>query len=58
MYKNRNVYNIIRSKLQDKLSSLLKTAENLKVKGLAEVNILTIMIIMIMILIGMIIKLT
>lgn len=58
MYKNRNVYNIIQSKLQDKLSSLLKTAENLKVKGLAEVNILTIMIIMIMILIGMIIKLT
>ena len=58
MYKNRNVYNIIRSKFQDKLSSLLKTAENLKVKGLAEVNILIIMIIMIMILIGMIIKLT
>ena len=58
MYKNRNVYNIIQSKLQDKLSSLLKTAENLKVKGLAEVNILTILITMIMILIGMIIKLT
>ena len=26
------------SKFQDKLSSLLKTAENLKVKGLAEVT--------------------
>ena len=30
----------IKSKFQDKLSSLLKTAENLKVKGLAEVTIL------------------
>ena len=55
------VYTIIQRKFQDKLSSLLKTAENLKVKGLAEVNtliIIIIIIIIIMTMISMIIKLT
>ena len=54
MCNNTKVYNIIQCEFQDKLSSLLKTAENLKVKGLAEVIILTmimIMIIMIMMII-------
>ena len=64
MYNNTKVYNIIQCEFQDKLSSLLKTAENLKVKGLAEVIIVTIfmiivtmIMIMIMIMIVMIITL-
>ena len=51
MCNNTKVYNIIHCEFQDKLSSLLKTAENLKVKGLAEVIIVTIIMIMILIII-------
>ena len=51
MYKNTNIYKTLQIKFQDKLSSLLKTAENLKVKGLAEVIILTMIMIVMMVLI-------
>ena len=65
LYRKTKIYKSVQVSFQDKLSSLLKTAENLKVKGLAEVNILIIVIIIIIIIIiiimtmiSMIIKLT
>ena len=51
MYTNTTIYKTLQIKFQDKLSSLLKTAENLKVKGLAEVIILTMIMIVMMVLI-------